>query len=44
LTNFAVVNRYPGSTTTKDDADDAILGGAMIRDEVRKHFSLKAGK
>jgi len=40
LTNFAVINRYPGSTTTKDDADDAILGCAKIRDEIRKYFDL----
>jgi hypothetical protein len=30
----------PGSITTKEDADDAILAGATIRDEVRKFFDL----
>lgn len=40
LTNFAVTNRYPGSTTTKDDADDAVRAGASVREVLRKLFDL----
>lgn len=40
LTEFAVDHRYPGTTTSRQEAEDAIRYAATIRDAVRASFQL----
>ncbi len=41
LTVFAVDHRYPGTTTSDEDARDAILYSGLIRQAIRESFGLK---
>ncbi|MFN0280314.1 MAG: HEPN domain-containing protein [Pyrinomonadaceae bacterium] len=40
LTDFAVQHRYPGTTTSSQDAEDAIRHAGLIRKFVREFFGL----
>ena len=40
LTDFAVEHRYPGSTTSAQDANDALKHAGLIRQHIRTFFGL----
>lgn len=42
LTPFATVFRYPGLSTSRDDAKRALKQCANIRIDVRRHFGLES--
>ncbi len=44
LTDFAVDHRYPGTTTSAQDASDSLFHAEHIRTTIRKYFDLSANE